>query len=749
MMNPSPLSAQDTDGSDLDFSLTDILDTLLQYLGTIVAVFVTVLVLGVLYALLATPIYRADALVQIEEKRGSTLSAAQDIATALGSAVSPVAGEIEVLRSREVIGRAIELTRSDLVVEPAYFPMFGAWLARRHDVEKGLGSPFLGLSSYFWGGEVLRIGLLDVPSRALGKPFELRATEDGFDLFDEEGQRLLNNAAIGQMHVFPALGGEGRILVQEFDANPGATATIARLSLMETYRGINQRLSVSETARQSSMVRLALEDADMQYAKNLINAIARAYLEQNVERRSAEAEQSLQFLESYLPDLKRSVETSEEALSRYQTQTNQLSVDKEAEALLEQAVSAEKERLELQLKLNQARQRFTSDHPEIRALGEQLASIAKESSRINETVNKLPGSQRDMLRLQRDRMVNNELYVALLNNAQQLKVAKAGTIGNVHIVDYAVEDTRAVAPQRVRIVGIAGLLGLFLGVLAAFGRRVLRPTVGDSDEIERATGLTSYASIPESDVQQKLNSSIRDRKGRSAIVDGRNQLLAILQPDDPAVESLRSLRTGLAFAMMGAKDNNVAFTGPTESLGKSFISANFAVLLAGAGKRVLVVDTDMRRSQLGAYFGYKGVAGLSEVLAGTRSLEQAVRHYDLNGIALDVLPAGTMPPNPGELLVSKQFEQLVQTLSSQYDHVIFDCPPVLPVGDTLAVASQIGTTFMVVRSEQSAVGEVKDAIRKLRTAGIEPKGFILNGVKPKRFRYGYGYSNNYYSYGRR
>lgn len=745
MMNSSPLSNQDSNNSDLDFSLTDILDTMLQYIGTIVTVFVTVLVLGVLYALLATPVYRADALVQIEEKKGSTLSAAQDIASALGSAASPVAGEVEILRSREVLGRAIELTRSDLVAEPAYFPVFGAWLARRHDPEQGLRSPFLGLSSYFWGGEAVRIGLFEVPNRSLGKPFELKATENGFDLFDEEGERLLSDAALGQMHSFTTLGGAGRIQVQTFTANPGATVNLVRHSLVETYRAINQRLSASETARQSSMVRLTFEDSDMVYAKDLINAVARAYLEQNVERRSAEAEHSLQFLESYLPDLKRSVETSEEALSRYQTQTNQLNVDKEAEALLEQAVSAEKERLELQLKLNQARQRFTSDHPEIRALGDQMASIAKESSRINDTVNKLPTSQREMLRLQRDRMVNNELYVALLNNAQQLKVAKAGTIGNVRIVDYAVEDSRPVAPQRVLIVGIAGLLGLFLGVLAAFGRRVLRPTVSDSDEIERNTGLTGYASIPESEMQKKLDSSIRDRKGRSAIVEGRNQLLSILQPDDPAIESLRSLRTGLAFAMMGAKDNNVAFTGPTEALGKSFISANFGVLLAGANKKVLLVDVDMRRSQLGAYFGYKNVAGLSEVLAGTRPFDEAVRHYELNGLNVDVLPAGTTPPNPGELLISDQFKQLLASLSERYDHVIFDCPPILPVGDTLAVAAQVGTTFMVVRAEHSAVGEVKDAVRKLRNAGIEPKGFILNGVKPKRFRY--GYAAGYYSYG--
>ncbi|OJW89696.1 MAG: hypothetical protein BGO71_19210 [Burkholderiales bacterium 67-32] len=733
----------DNEATD-QIGLADLIDTFLQYIWLVIGFFVVAVIIGVVYAIVATPIYRADALVQVEEKKSSALGSLQEIADALGASSSPVSGEVEILRSREVVMKAIAGTRADIIIEPKRFPVIGGWWARKFSGE-GIADSVLGFKSYAWGGERLKVDEFTVPEESYGKEFLLRVTADGYQLEDDAGN-IVCTGRLNQVVEFKINGRPSKVLVTTLEANVGTEFAVTRKAAVDVYRDILQDLSVAEVGKQSSVIRVSYTDPNVQFARNLVNAIVRAYLTQNVERRSAEADQSLKFLEQQLPEVKQGVIRAEDALNAFRTRTNTVSVEKATDSLLQQAIEAEKARLQLQLKRDELRQRYRPEHPELRAIEAQLAEVEREGGAINEQVNRLPAAQRDLLRLQRDADVSNELYVALLNNAQQLKVAKAGTVGNVRIIDFAVQDTKPVAPKKVIVVAGSALAGMLLGILTAFVARLLRPTVRDIAEVERATGLVAYASIPESLAQERLDSNKRDKKGKQHIIEGRNQLLAVLQPDDPAIESLRSLRTGLPFALMGAANKNIVISGATASLGKSFISANLSVLLASAGKRVLLVETDMRRPQLGAYFGYTKVQGLSDVLAGVTNFDQVVRREEILGGSVDVLPSGQTPPNPGELLLSPAFAELVSDIQGRYDHVIFDSAPILPVGDTLAVARFAATVFMVVRAEQSTVGEVRDAARKLQSAGVAVKGLIFNGIKRRRIGYGYAYKY-YYGYG--
>ena len=197
---------------------------------------------------------------------------------------------------------------------------------------------------------------------------------------------------------------------------------------------------------------------------------------------------------------------------------------------------------------------------------------------------------------------------------------------------------------------------------------------------------------------------------------------------------------------MGAPNNAVVITGPTASLGKSFVSANLSVLLAAAGKKVLLVETDLRRPQLGAYFGYKEANGLSDILVGKVEPEDAVKRVPLSTGEVYVLPSGQIPPNPGELLLSAAFEELIANFTKEYEYVLLDSAPVLPVGDTLAVARTAGAVFMVARAEQTTITEITDALKKLDASGISVKGVIFNGIKRWRVKYGYAYKY-YYGYG--
>lgn len=732
---------------DDEISLGELLNVLAQRVWLIAGVFLVVLVLGLAYALLARPIYQADALIQVEDQKGSALSGLSQLSEFIGMQQSSVAGELEILRSREVLMKAIRATQGNVRVRvDNRFPLIGGWMARRHEAEtKGVAQPFLGLDGYAWGGEALVFAELDLPRRQWGQDFYLQITDDGYVVLDEDGAELAAGVT-GERLSFQIQDEGASLAVRTLDGRVGTRFHFVQNSPIQAFEDLRKELSVSEAGKQSNIIRMSFKSPDDVFATEMVNAIASAYLAQNVERRSAEARSSLKFLERQLPDLKRNVDQAEDALSQYRSRSSTIAVDKEAEGLLTQAIKLENSRLELRLKRDELLQRFKPEHPEVKALSNQVAAVDKAIADLDKTINKLPKAQRELLPFERDARVNTALYISLLNNAQELRVAEAGTIGNVRIIDYAVRNEKPVEPRRMLVVGIAAALGLMLGLLMAFLAHFMRPALQRSEQIEQATGLSTYVTVPESDGKGGV------RRG-SGLVQGARQrrrqmhgLLAVNFPQDPAVESLRSLRTGLTFAMMGAPGKVIAITGATSGVGKSFIASNFAALLAGAGQRVVVIDTDMRRPRLHETFGYdRKTPGLSSVLAGTAPVDDLLRAGPVEG--LSVLPAGVVPPNPGELLLSPRFAELLAHLGQTHDLIVLDTPPILPVADVLAVMRHVSAAFIVARAEYSTAGEVRDALAKLRHSGVGDsiKGAIFNGVRGGRIGYGASYKY-YYSY---
>ena len=724
---------QDDDNDEID--LMGLLGTLIDHKWLIAGVTGVFMAAGVAYALLATPVYQANALIQVEAKKNDPLGFS-DISSMLGKE-SPSATEIELIKSRRNIGAAVDNLKLDIEVEPNYFPLIGEFMARRFkpDAENSVASPLFGMSSYAWGGEKLKIAELELPKELLGEELTLISGDAGsFTLLDEDDNIL----AKGQ--VGTAINENGvKLLVETLQANPGTTFSVVRQPRLTTIMAYQRALEIAERGKESGMIGMALEDTDPKAAIKTLNEIARLYVQQNIERTSAEAAQSLGFLKDQLPQVRKDLEKAENALNAFQIRSKSIDISLEAKAILDQIVALDTSISTLKLQQAEMDRKFTPQHPAYRALMGQLAELTAKQNRLAKQVEGLPSTQQELLSLTRDLKVSTEIYTQLLNKSQELDVMRAGAVGNVRLIDTADVDLQSpVKPKKPLIVLIATLLGAFLAIGYVLFRKALNRGVQNPDDIEKL-GLPVYASIPFSSLQK-----VEDEKNTGGRGTRVTPLLASSHPTDLAIEGLRSLRTSLHFAMLEADNNRLMISGPSPKVGKSFVSSNLAAVIAQSGQRVLLVDVDMRKGYIHKMFGIPAENGLSDLLAKRCDLSTAIHKTEVEN--LDVIGRGQIPPNPSELLMHKNFTEFLEQVSANYDQVILDTPPFLAVTDAAIVGRQSGTNLIVTRFELNPAREVELTMRRFAQNGIDLKGAIFNGVEKRASaKYGYG-AYGYYNY---
>ncbi len=707
--------------SEDEIDLSELLGTLLDAKWLIALVSALFFAGGIFYALVSTPIYQADAVLQVEEKSGG-LSGLGDL-TEIFPADTEASTEIEIIKSRNIIGKAVDKLDLTLHASPHYFPRVGAAMARYHR-GAALAEPVDGLEEYAWGGERIQLGRLSVPDHLKGESLLLVAErDDNYQLFTEE-EVLLLSGKVGEA----AEGSGVEIFVPELVSRPGTEFIISRSSRIGTIRGLQSGLKISERGRKTGILEIRLDGADKEQVTRVVDTIANLYLRQNVERISEEAERSLAFLEEQLPIIKKEMELAEAKLNNYRSSRSSVDLTLETQSMLDQMVELERRLAEIDLRRSEMSKKYTERHPLMVALGDQAGGLNERLGEISGRAQTLPETQQEILRLSRDVEVATTIYTQLLNRAQELKVVKAGTVGNVRIIDRAVVSDNPVKPKKRMIALLSLVLGFFLGIGIAFVRRAMHKGVEDPDLLEKQMGIPVYATVPLSPKQLLLEKDIRAKKIKNAILSEHDK-------KDQAIEGLRSLRTNLHFALLEAKNRIVMITGPAPGVGKSFVSTNFAHIAAHAGMRVLLVDADMRKGHINKEYGMARSPGLSELIVGDATREQAVRSTGFEGV--DLLATGTIPPNPSELLMHENFGSYMEQFSSEYDLVLVDTPPLLAVTDSAVVGRLAGTTFILLRAGVHPMKEIQTVTKRLQQNGIEPRGFILNALEPRR-RYGYG-----------
>ena len=676
-------------------------------------------VVGIGYALLATPIYKADALIQIEAKSSGMPALGGDMADMFGGGESSATTETEIIKSRMVLGETVDKLNLTTVVSPEYLPVVGKGLAR-----------LMGEQHFI---HVSRFMVADGREQGGYQIVVTNAEQGEYQLNDSDGRKVLT----GKMGELAQANGY-QLFVTDLQAVKGAEFALSKISRLDAIQNLQRNLAVAEQGKQTGILQLSMTGENRADIKAIVDDISKNYFLQNVERNSAEAENSLVFLKQHLPEIKTQLTAAEDKLNTYRQQNESVDLSLEAKSALETMVGLESQLNQLTFKETDISQRFTKEHPAYISLMDKRKTLMKEQSRLNKRIETLPKTQRAILRLTRDVEVNQQIYVQLLNKVQELNIVKASTVGNVRILDAAQVYTNAVKPKKALIVVLATLLGGMLSVAIAFLRAALHRGVESPDEIE-ALGLPVYASIPLSDWQTDLEKKFKSQQQLQV----NQALLAVANPADLSIEALRSLRTSLHFAMMEARNNIVMISGPSPGIGKSFVSANMAAVMAKGGQRVLVIDADMRKGRMERQMCVDSKPGLADYLSGQQTIEQVIKSPGVEN--LDFIARGAVPPNPSELLMHPRLKTLLDWASENYDLVLVDTPPILAVTDPAIVGAHAGTTMIVARFGLNPVKEIEVTKNRFEQNGIEVKGCILNAVVRKASST-YGGNYGYYNY---
>ena len=540
---------------------------------------------GAGYAYLATPVYQANTLIQVDEGKPSPNHAAGVLGQAsdMFEVRSSVSAETHILRSRMIVGQAVDKLGLTLSVEPKYLPLVGAGLARHASAPSEPGP--LGLAGYVHGNEFLEVTSFVVPREFEGRRFTVTLTDSGYELQSPDGQPL-GQGRFGALQEFAWGQGQVRIAVASAHGKPGAQFHVERRPKLKVVEELQRAIAIELEGTEAGVIRSSLTGPDPEKVALVLNEIGSLYVQQNLTRKSAEAEKTLASLASVLPDLRSQVEQAEARFNQFRNRHGTFDLTAESKAAIERSVQVQAELSKLEQSRRDLEATLGPQHPNLMALDARILSLSGEMRSMGNRMRGLPGVEQDLLRLSRDLKVKTEMYSSLLTASQQLQLVKEGKVGNARLIDSAVAPSDPVKPQFASVVAFSSALGLVLGVLLAFFRNGLRKGINNPAQVEAEAGMQLLSTVPQTDAQATLSRRRRRHQGA--------RVLAVREPQDAAVESLRGMRAAVQFAMRGAQSQVILITGPTPGVGKSFTSTNLAAVLGAANRRGLLIGAGLR-----------------------------------------------------------------------------------------------------------------------------------------------------------
>ena len=663
-------------------------------------------VIGVVVGQWIRPQFTSDALLQIDVKGNKAANRAMGEMGAILDVASPADAEIELIKSRLVLNYVV---------------------AEEHLMYSAVPQGALNRLLHREGR--MDIDFLNIPELARADRWEAVVTgENSYAIYTPEETKLVEGK-VGDLLSAPYAGDTLRIRVKLMRATLGEKFVIKQGNPLLAVRGLARSLKVAEKGKQTGVIGISYSHRYADRAASILNTIANTYVRQNVEMRSAEAEKTLEFLETQLPGVKAKLDSSEKILSDYRHSIGSVDMNGETQAHLNKEIDLQRQLLHLEQQRQEATRLFKEEHPSVQTIVKQQDKLRGELARLKKSAESMPATQQEMIRLQEDVSLNNAQYTAMLNNIQQLRVVRAGEVGNVRVVDFAQIEPIQSKPKKLNILVCSMAASFMVGVLLVFVLRMMRNGIRSSQELEHATNVSVFAKIPES-----KNRLVKDKRRKLTLVES--------SPNDQASEAFRTLQTALDFSLE-AGQKVVMTCGLVPGVGKSFVAKNLAAVYAMNGKRVLLVDADMRKGVIRS----SKYIGLTEVLSGKVEWREAVA--DARCENLFVMGCGKRLMSPSELLRHDKFKNLLEELRQEYDMIIVDTPPVSMVTDAELIYPLVDFTLMVVHYGADSLEQIKENLANLRRYGDKPCAFVLNHCEyePGHY-YGYGYyGKGYYGKG--
>ncbi|HCF6536805.1 MULTISPECIES: polysaccharide biosynthesis tyrosine autokinase [Klebsiella] len=701
-----------------EIDLARLLGELIDHRKLIISITALFTLFALLYALFSTPVYQADALLQVEQKQGNAIL--NGLSQMLPDSQPQSAPEIALLQSRMILGKTVDDLGLQARVEQDYFPLFGKGWARL--TGKQIGN--VTVSRLYLPSD----SELDIPKLELTVKDKMHysVTFNDKKMSGEVGV-LLNTHGIS-------------LKVDNIEADSGSVFTITYVSKLKAITDLQEVFSVTDQGKDTGMLNLSLTGPDPRLLEKILTSISNNYLAQNVDRQAAQDAKSLEFLSEQLPKVRNELDIAEDKLNQYRQQKDSVDLSLEAKSVLEQIVNVDNQLNGLTFREAEISQLYTKEHPTYKALLEKRKTLQDEKEKLNQRVSAMPKTQQEILQLSRDVDSGQAVYMQLLNRQQELNIAKSSAIGNVRIIDNAVSQPKPIKPKKIIILLGGILLGGVISVGMVLLRIFLRQGIESPEQLEEV-GINVYASVPISEAIAKRN--VQSFRRKKKMENGNGHFLIAENPADLAIEAIRGLRTSLHFAMMEARNNVLMISGASPNAGKTFISSNLAAIIAQAGQKVLLIDMDMRKGYTHKLFNLNNDNGLSDILSGRTEIQNAIKNVSVAGI--DYISRGISPPNPAELLMHHRLGGLIDWASQNYDIVILDTPPILAVTDAAIIGHYAGTTLLIARFEENTVKEIEVSFKRFEQSGVIVKGCILNGVVRKASSY-YGYGYNHYGY---
>lgn len=690
-MNTTKTSSAASDEIDL-LALFKVLKSSYLKIGFFTLFFI---VIGAAYSFLATPIYQANATLQYDKMSQVSLLDQMSDVMPFANSNSQVDSEIEVIKSRMVLGKAVTALNLDTQIAPA------------------------GFFDRLWGDKAsVTISLYSLPEHLIGEPATL--TYLGANKYAVNIAEQTLEGKVGELLKQDDIS----LLITSLNAEVGQEFTIVKNARYSTIEDLRKTLSIAEVGIGTGIISMEIKGTDKAENVQILNSIIQNYVDQNTERKKEVTNNTLLFLDEYLPKVKTKLDNYENQLNAFRKKNESIDLSLEAKSALDSALQVEEKLNELTFKEVEIQQLYTRNHPAYQSLLDKRQQLLREKEKISKNIQKLPNTQQQIVRLTRDVESEQAIYNQLVAKQQELSVLNSGITADVRIIDSAESQPNAVAPKKALIMVLATILGFIVGCAYVIAREFFNNKIKGTEDID-ALGVNVYATIPFSTHEKKL------------IAAGNQRPLALENPADTAVEAIRSLRTSVYFSVMNQGNNLVMISSASPGVGKSFVTSNMAVVLANAGKKVLLIDTDLRKGRIHKAFGLSNKTGLSEYLAQQDITQPAIHSGVIEN--LDVICRGKNVTHSSELLMGERFKHLLDTVKGQYDIVVIDTAPILAITDSAIIGKYVGTSLLIAYYGVNTVKDIELSLKRFKQNDIEITGVILNGIDAKSDDYNYVY----------